>query len=67
MPAVVAAVALAAEPALIATDDFADERAGIDGLGLNDTGEDDEQFEEADHAVMFSLTDATRQDVMLPA
>jgi hypothetical protein len=35
MPAVVAAIALAAEPALITADDFANNRAGIDDLGVD--------------------------------
>jgi hypothetical protein len=38
MPAVVAAIAFAAEPALIAADDFADERAGIDSFSTKVEG-----------------------------
>jgi hypothetical protein len=38
MPAIVAAIALAAEPSLITADDFADERAGIDDFSTKVEG-----------------------------
>jgi enamine deaminase RidA (YjgF/YER057c/UK114 family) len=55
MPAIAAAVTLAAEPALIAADDFAGERAGIDDLGAQaNDNKGAEKRQSASHGQMMA-------------
>ena len=53
VPAIVAAISLAAEPPLVAADDFACERAGIYGLGMGAEGKKGSQNEKPEHRGCF--------------